>query len=93
MNKTIFSYFFDIRGKNLSCIDLYKNREIYFLLLKTVLILHRIFLHFSGSSNRLVSLSFYPFEKEFCTLVAKGCNNIGVEFHFNIYNRTKNISN
>ena len=36
--------------------------------------------------------SFYPFAKRFCTLVAKGCNNVGVKFQFNIYNRTRDKS-
>ena len=45
------------------------------------------------SSNHSVSLSFYPFAKRFCTVVAKGCNNVGVKFQLNIYNRTRDISN
>ena len=36
-----------------------------------------------------VSLSFYLFTKRFFTLVAKGCNNVGVEFQLNIYNTNR----
>ena len=49
MNKTIF-IFFDTGGKNLSCIDLYKNCVL-------VLIIHPIFLHFSGWSAQIAYIS------------------------------------
>ena len=56
-----------------------------------VLILHCIFLHFSGSSVQIaVFLSvFIHLQKGFCTIIAKGCNNVGVKSQFNIYNRTR----
>ena len=51
--------------------------------LKILILHHRIFLHFSGRSVQItVSLSFYPFTKRFCTLVAKGCNNVGIQLNF-----------
>ena len=35
---------------------------------------------------------FYLFAKRFCTLIPKGFNNVGVKFQFNIYKRTRDIS-
>ena len=78
MNKTIIFYFFDIRGKNLSCIDLYKDRMLKYISfflkrLQMVLILYRIFLHFSDRSVPIAMFLsvFIHLKKDFVHLLPK----------------------
>ena len=77
--KINFNNFFDIRGKNLYCIDMYKNRVLKYISFlnafkwRVVLILHRIFLNFSGRSVQItVFLSvFIHLQKDFAHLLPK----------------------